>query len=192
MPKPNVREQIVVAGLETLHRCGFNGCGVQDITEAAGVPKGSFYNHFESKEALGVAVLDRYWQICGDQLRVLSDERVPPIDRLRGYFESLAGTIAGQGYTRGCLIGNFSIELADQSRLVRERLTEIFAAWTRALETCIREAQRSGAVRSTLEAGSLAALLLSAWEGTVMRVKVDKDDAAFRHFMAVIFTDILR
>jgi TetR/AcrR family transcriptional regulator, transcriptional repressor for nem operon len=191
MPKPNVREQIVVAALETLHRRGFNGCGVQDITEAAGVPKGSFYNHFESKEALGVAVLDRYWQICGDQLRMLSDERVPPIDRLRSYFESLVNTIVGQGYARGCLIGNFSIELADQSRLVRERLTAIFAAWTRALETCIREAQRGGAVRSTLEAGTLAALLLSAWEGAVMRVKVDKDDAAFRHFMTVVFTEIL-
>jgi TetR/AcrR family transcriptional regulator, transcriptional repressor for nem operon len=115
MPKPNVREQIVVAGLEILHRRGFNGCGVQDITDAAGVPKGSFYNHFESKEALGVAVLDRYWQICGEQLRMLSDEPVPPLDRLRRYFESLAGIIAGQGYTRGCLIGNFSIELADAS-----------------------------------------------------------------------------
>jgi TetR/AcrR family transcriptional regulator, transcriptional repressor for nem operon len=191
MPKPNVREQIVVAGLETFHRCGFNGCGVQDITEAAGVPKGSFYNHFESKEALGVAVLDRYWQICGDQLRMLSDQRVPPIDRLRGYFELLAGNIAGLGYTRGCLIGNFSIELADQSRPVRERLTAIFAAWTRALEACIREAQRTGAVRSTRDARTLAALLLNAWEGAVMRVKVDKDDTAFRQFMAVVFTDIL-
>jgi TetR/AcrR family transcriptional regulator, transcriptional repressor for nem operon len=191
MPKPNVREQIVVAGLETLHRRGFNGCGVQDITDAAGVPKGSFYNHFESKEALGVAVLDRYWQLCGDQLRMLSDEKLPPIDRLRGYFESLAGDIAGMGYARGCLIGNFSIELADQSRLVRDRLTVIFAAWTRALETCIREAQRTGAVGSTLDARTLAAFLLSAWEGAVMRVKVDKDGAAFRQFMAVVFTDIL-
>jgi len=191
MPKPNVREQIVVAGLETLHRRGFNGCGVQDITDAAGVPKGSFYNHFESKEALGVAVLDRYWQICGEQLQLLSDERVPPIERLRGYFESLMGNIAAMGYTRGCLIGNFSIELADQSRLVRERLTTIFAAWTRALEACIREAQRTGAVGSTLDAHTLAVLLLSAWEGTVMRVKVDKDDAAFRQFMTVVFTDLL-
>jgi len=191
MPKPNVREQIVVAGVETLHRRGFNGCGVQDITDAAGVPKGSFYNHFESKEALGVAALDRYWQNAGDQLRTLNDETVPPLDRLRTYFESLATTMAGQGYTRGCLIGNFSIELADQSRLVRDRLTVILAAWTRAIESCIREAQRTGAVRSTLDAGALATVLLSAWQGTVMRVKVDKDHAAIRQFMAVVFTDIL-
>jgi TetR/AcrR family transcriptional regulator, transcriptional repressor for nem operon len=191
MPKPNVREQIVVAGLEILQRRGFNGCGVQDITNAAGVPKGSFYNHFESKEALGVAALDRYWQIAGDRLRMLSDDRVPPIDRLRGYFESLAGTMTGLGYTGGCLIGNFSIELADQSRLVRDRLAAVLAAWTQAIETCIREAQRAGAVRSTLDAGTLATFVLGAWQGSMMRVKVDKDDTAFRQFMAVVFTDIL-
>ena len=57
MAKANVRERLLDAGLETLHRCGFNGCGVQEIAETAGVPKGSFYNHFESKEALGAAVL---------------------------------------------------------------------------------------------------------------------------------------
>src|SRR5262250_3003246 len=125
MPRPNVREQLLDAALDRFHALGFNGCGVQEITDAAGVPKGSFYNHFESKEALGVAVLDRYWQICSEQLRILNDERVPPLDRLRRYFESLAGSIAGQGYAKGCLIGNFSTELADQSRLVRERLTAI-------------------------------------------------------------------
>jgi TetR/AcrR family transcriptional repressor of nem operon len=62
MARPNVRERLLDAGVEIFHRCGFNGCGVQEITEAAGVPKGSFYNHFASKEALGAAVLDSYWQ----------------------------------------------------------------------------------------------------------------------------------
>lgn len=66
MAKPNVRERLLDAGVEAFHRRGFNGCGVQEITEAAGVPKGSFYNHFASKEALGAAVLDRYWQQRGD------------------------------------------------------------------------------------------------------------------------------
>jgi|SRR6516164_4874142 TetR/AcrR family transcriptional repressor of nem operon len=72
MAKINVRERLLDAGLETLHRCGFNGCGVQEIAETAGVPKGSFYNHFESKEALGAAVLERYWeQRGGSMLRLL-------------------------------------------------------------------------------------------------------------------------
>src|SRR5215470_14003251 len=58
--KPNVREQLLDTGLQVLHERGFNATSVQDITEAAGVPKGSFYNHFESKEALGAEVVLRY------------------------------------------------------------------------------------------------------------------------------------
>src|SRR5713101_8636342 len=61
MARANVREKLVTAGLDTLYRRGFNGCGVEDITRAAGVPKGSFYNYFESKEALGIEVLERFW-----------------------------------------------------------------------------------------------------------------------------------
>ena len=87
MAKPNVRERLLDAGVETFHRRGFNGCGVQEITEAAGVPKGSFYNHFASKEALGAAVLDRYWQQRADTtLRILEDGDVRPTERLRRYF----------------------------------------------------------------------------------------------------------
>ena len=52
MAKPSARDRILDAAVQTLHERGFNGCGVQDITDAAGVPKGSFYSHFDSKEAL--------------------------------------------------------------------------------------------------------------------------------------------
>ena len=60
MPRLNTREEIVQAGLKCLVEKGFNAVGVQEITDAAGVPKGSFYNHFESKEALGVEIVERY------------------------------------------------------------------------------------------------------------------------------------
>ena len=61
MARHNVREQLLSAGLETLQRRGFNATSVEDITKAAGVPKGSFYNHFESKEALLDAVFRETW-----------------------------------------------------------------------------------------------------------------------------------
>jgi TetR/AcrR family transcriptional repressor of nem operon len=142
MSRPALRDKILDAAVQALHERGYNGCGVQDITDAAGVPKGSFYNHFESKETLGAEVLDRYWQNRGCvALRVLSDETLSPIHRLRRYFTALAQGRASSNYRCGCLIGNMSAELSDQSRLVRDRLSSVLAGWTRALETCIREAQ---------------------------------------------------
>src|SRR5579859_3093885 len=60
MARHSLREEIVEAALEQFHAYGFNAAGVKDITDSAGVPKGSFYNHFDSKEALAVVALQRY------------------------------------------------------------------------------------------------------------------------------------
>jgi len=190
--KPNVREKLLDAGVEIFHRCGFNGCGVQEITEAAGVPKGSFYNHFASKEALGAAVLDRYWQQRGGAtLRILEDGEFRPRERLRRHFAAMAANMAKGGYTGGCLIGNLGAELSDQSKLVCERLVAVFAGWTGAVETCIRQAQREGDIRADCDAGVLAAFLINSWEGAVLRAKVDKNAAPFEEFDEVVFGRLL-
>ena len=192
MVKANVRERLLDAGLETLHRRGFNGCGVQEITEAAGVPKGSFYNHFESKEALGAAVLDRYWQQRADtSLRILDDAKVRPCERLRSYFAAMAAKMAKRGYTGGCLIGNLGAELSDQSKLVSDRLAAVFAGWTEAVETCIRDGQREGEIGADCDAAILASFLINAWEGAVLRAKVEKNGAFFEEFNQIVFGKLL-
>jgi TetR/AcrR family transcriptional regulator, transcriptional repressor for nem operon len=192
MVKANVRERLLDAGLETLHRRGFNGCGVQEITEAAGVPKGSFYNHFESKEALGAAVLDRYWQQRADtSLRILDDAKVRPRERLRCYFAAMAAKMAKRGYTGGCLIGNLGAELSDQSKLVSDRLAVVFAGWTEAVEICIRDGQRDGEIGADCDAAILASFLINAWEGAVLRAKVEKNGAPFVEFNQIVFGKLL-
>jgi TetR/AcrR family transcriptional regulator, transcriptional repressor for nem operon len=188
MPRASVKGQIVAAAVETLHRKGFNGTSVQDITDAAKVPKGSFYNHFESKEELAVAALDRYWQLVLSGLRALSDARMPPVDRLKKYFQYLAERSRIHAYRPGCMIGNMSTEMADQSGMVRERLAIVLAAWSRAIESCVREAQADGSMRRDLDAGTIAAFLLNSWEGAVMRSKVDRDAASFTVFEKVVFS----
>src|ERR1700685_476629 len=105
MARPNVREQIVDAGLKVLIDKGFNGAGVQDITDAASVPKGSFYNHFESKEALGAEIVDRYGR-NNPRRTALSDTSLPPLPRLRAHFERLNESFASERHRRGCLLGN--------------------------------------------------------------------------------------
>ena len=192
MAKPNVRERLLEAGVEIFHRCGFNGCGVQEITEAAGVPKGSFYNHFASKEALGAAVLDRYWQQrAAAVVHMLEDNEVRPCERLRRHFAAMAASMANRGYTGGCLIGNLGAELSDHSKLICERLAVVFAGWTRAVESCIRQAQQEGDVSADCDASVLAAFLINAWEGAVLRAKVDKNAVPFEEFNEVVFGKLL-
>jgi TetR/AcrR family transcriptional repressor of nem operon len=156
------------------------------------VPKGSFYNHFESKEALGAAVLDRYWQQRADaSLRILDDAKVRPRERLRSYFAAMAAKMAKRGYTGGCLIGNLGAELSDQSKLVSDRLAAVFAGWTEAVETCIRDGQREGEISADCDASVLASFLINAWEGAVLRAKVEKNGIPFEEFNQVVFGRLL-
>ena len=164
MARPNVREKIVEAGLKVLIEKGFNGSGVQDITAAAGVPKGSFYNHFESKEALGAEVVERYGR-DNPRRAALADTSLPALQRLRAHFERLNEAYTSARFGRGCLLGNFSAVIA--------------------------EAQADGSIATRTPASDLAAFLLDAYEGALLRARVEKNGRAFDRFMKVTFTQIL-
>jgi TetR/AcrR family transcriptional regulator, transcriptional repressor for nem operon len=190
MTRHNVREQIVDAGLKTLLEKGFNACGVRDITNAAGVPTGSFYNHFASKEALGAEIVERYAQE-NSRRKALRDKRLSPLERLRRHFDGLGQMYADLDYGRGCLLGNFSAELADHSPLIRERLAALFASWTKDIEEAVRDAQADGTMSSKLDPADLAAFLLDAYEGALLRARVEKSGAPLDRFMTIAFAHLL-
>lgn len=191
MPKPSTRDQIFDAAMTLLSERRFNACSVQDITVAAGVPKGSFYNHFASKEALGAEIVAHY--ATNSKLRaVLMDDSLPGLERLRRYFLSLNERMVDRGFQHGCMIGNMSAELSEQSSLIREELVQIYQAWTAKLEYAIAAGQREGTIPDQLSARVLAGFLLNAWEGTTLRVRVDLSQEAFDQFMELAFNKILK
>src|SRR5437879_6685342 len=190
MPRPNTHDQIFEAALKLLPEKGFNGCSVQEITAAAGVPKGSFYNHFESKEALGAEVVERYGRE-NPRRAALADTSLPALQRLRAHFERLNEAYTGWRFGRGCLLGNFSAELADQSQLIRERLADLYLSWSTDIATVIAEAQAAGSISTRTPAADLAAFLLDAYEGALLRARVEKSGRAFDRFMTVPFTKFL-
>lgn len=189
--KTNVRERLLAAAFETLHRDGFNATGVQDITDAAGVPKGSFYNHFASKDALGVEVVAQYVAKGAERRRALVDGTGAPLARLKAYFKSLSQLGPGSGFSRGCLLGNFSAELSSQSPDIRQALADAFANWTKDIARVVADAQEAGEIGRDLPAAALAAFLLNAWEGAVLRSRVDRSAAPLDAFMKVAFNKIL-
>jgi TetR/AcrR family transcriptional regulator, transcriptional repressor for nem operon len=190
MAKANVREKLIDAGLKTLLAGGFNGVGVQEITDAARVPKGSFYNHFESKEALGAEIVERYG-MNNTRRAILLDKNVQPLQRLRRHFKALNDTFINSKFERGCLLGNFSAELASQSAVIRESLAKLFERWTEDLEIAIADAQAEGAVSLKSNAADLAAFLLDAYEGALLRARVERNRAPFDRFMKLAFERIL-
>jgi TetR/AcrR family transcriptional repressor of nem operon len=191
MARESLRENIVNAATTVFHRAGFNGCTVEDITNAAGAPKGSFYNHFKSKEQLLLTAMERYSAAAG-HIEILADESTPPLKRLRKYFDRLVADFSQSSYERGCLYGNLAAEIADHNDEVRDKLGAIFTTWVDLIADVVRQAQRAGEVSSSRDAHTLGGFILSAWQGTLLRVRATRDMSLLKEFQRVVFADLLK
>lgn len=191
-PNPHTRANLLHAGVEMMYETGFNAAGIKDIVTRANVPKGSFYNHFASKEAFGAEVVDTYFRDGLPELSaMLTDPDMAPLDRLRHYFEERGRRLVDDGYQRGCLLGNLSTEVADHSDLIRKRIAANFTVWAGLLEGCISQAQQEGTVTSALGAHTLAQFVLNSWEGALLRARAEKSEGPLAEFMHVVFDDLL-
>jgi TetR/AcrR family transcriptional repressor of nem operon len=193
MPKPSLKDAILDAGLKVMFRTGYHGTSVRDVTAAAGAPQGSFTNHFRSKEAFASEVLERYFDHTKDLVaEALQDTSLTPRQRLRRYLDIITGRLEGEGFSRGCLIGDLSLEAAGSSEILRTRLSEIFAEWRLPFAACISEAQRSGEIASEFEPEELADFLLASWQGAILRMKVDRTPQALERFKTIAFKTVFK
>jgi len=191
-PKAQVRENLLRTGVRTLHGGGFSATGIQDIVAAAGVPKGSFYNYFENKEAFAAEVIDFYFTQHLPRLQAeLGNAAIEPLERLRAYFENRKRGFAQNGYCLGCMLGNLSLEMADHSPAMRERLAAHFQAWSELIRHCIEQAQRSGTIATRLPASVLAQFVLNSWEGALLRMRAQKSAEPLDIFMETVFGVLL-
>ncbi|HEY8550315.1 MAG TPA: TetR family transcriptional regulator C-terminal domain-containing protein [Vicinamibacterales bacterium] len=193
MPRPSARDRILDAGLKVMFRKGFTGAGVRDIAAEAAAPQGSFTNHFRSKERFACEVLDRYFDhVKALVAEALLDTGRSPRERLRRYLDLITERLAADGFTRGCLIGDFSIEAAQVSPLLRERLREIYAEWRRPFAACIAEAQGAGQIPADFDPVDLAEFLLASWEGAILRMKVDGTAEPLERFKRIAFATVFK
>ncbi|MEU1623439.1 TetR family transcriptional regulator C-terminal domain-containing protein [Streptomyces sp. NPDC008238] len=189
MARQSMREAIVDAAVAQFHAKGYNAAGVKDITDAAGVPKGSFYNHFDSKESLALVALDRYG--AGRRLHELTEPGTPPLARLRAHFELLRDETVDAGFTRGCMFGNFGTEIADHSETLREGVRVSLGHWASLISGTLAEAQRAGDLRADLDVERTARFALNAWEGTLIAARSGRSGEAFEDFFAMVFGTLL-
>jgi TetR/AcrR family transcriptional repressor of nem operon len=193
MSRPSHREVILNAGLKVMFRSGYQGASVRDVCAAAGVPQGSFTNHFRSKEVFAQEVLDRYFaHLKGFVKQALDDESLTPRQRLKRYVDIISDVLADDKWNRGCLIGDFSVETTAQSKRLRMRLEEIFQEWRAPFASCIAEAQTTGEIDSMFDPMDLAEFLLASWEGAILRMKVERGPAALDRFKNIVFQTIFK
>ena len=193
MPKPSNREKLLREGLEVVLSQGYSGASVRDIVRAAGVPQGSFTNHFTSKEAFAHEVLDLYFSLVrGNIDKTLRNDSLPPLRRLRAWLDLQIAFLKKAEFRSGCLIGNFSIEASDQSKLIRQRLVEMFKDINESIIYCLKAAVDAGELSASTDVREVASFLYSSWHGAILQSKVDQNSKPLERFKDVLFSQILQ
>lgn len=182
MAQVNLKEKLVGAATDLFHTKGFHATSVDDIVRAASVPKGSFYNHFASKEALGVEVVRRYAAGYGEGLAVLGATDLPARQRLRAHLDFMVQRNTTLGVERGCMLGNFATEMAAQSPAIAAALHEAFGMWSNALVPVVAELGHDA---------DMADYIVNGLEGAFARAKVTGSRRPLDQFIAITLSTVV-
>jgi len=187
------RERILSEGLRVVHEHGFANASVRDIVAAAGVPQGSFTNHFASKEAFGLEILDLYYADSRRNVaETLRNDARPPLERLNAYFDSQKNRLNENDMRNGCLFGNFAAEASDNSEAIRNRLIEVYAESRESIAYCLRAAVAAGEVKPTLDCNEIAGFIVSSMQGAILLSKAHRSPEPIERFRRVLFASVLQ
>lgn len=191
MKRGRHREDLIEKGLELFASKGYSATGVQDITDAAGVPKGSFYNYFQSKEDFALAVLEKYRDEAHEGMAAQLAGTASPLRRLRAFFEEGRVKALADGFAGGCLAGRLAQELAGEQPSFWPVLDRVFGCMQGGVAKLLEEAVEKGELRREEDLAGLASFLLSSWQGAATRAKAAGNDQALRIFESMVFERLL-
>ena len=168
------RKRLLQAAFQEIYRSGFRSADVDAILAKAGVTKGALYYHFDSKEALGYAVVD---EVIASNLH---QKWVQPLRNAKNPIDVLVRIIQSESLKRedvqrGCPLLNLSQEMSGLDEGFRRRTARLYKDWHDAMAEALREGQKRRVVRSDINANETATFLIAAWEGYVVLGKNSQD-----------------
>lgn len=164
------------AAFAEIHSEGFHAASVDRMIEAAGVTKGALYHHFESKQAVGLAVVS---EVLGGIIRDLGAALAnapDPLTALRAWIEGPPPF----PMQLGCPLNNLAQEMSSVDDRFRVCIEDVFAAWRGGIAEALARGQRSGHVRNDISAQANASFILAALQGTISMAKSARDEQLFR------------
>lgn len=173
----STKERLLQAGLAMLLERGYHDLGIQPLLQATDVPKGSFYHHFKSKEDFALQVIDLYMVDVHRGLEeCLGDETIPPLQRVRAFFDATREKYREEGYL-GCLLGGLGQELSAVNDVFREKLQGCLSVIASRIAGCLELAHKRGELAPGTDPRVMADLLVDCWEGAALRTRLLRDPA---------------
>lgn len=186
------KQRLLETGLSMLLQYGYNDLGIQSVLKATGVPKGSFYHYFTSKEDFALQVIDVYMDEVHAGLDAsLGDTTLSPLDRVRRFFELSREKYSRDGYL-GCMLGGLGQELSGASEVFREKIESCFSVIAGRIAGCLEEARRQGDLPAHADPRLLANLLLNCWEGAALRSRLWRDATPLEAMLEFYFASVMR
>lgn len=185
------RDVLLRAGVIALTEKGFSGTGIDEVLKSVGVPKGSFYHFFASKEAFGAELIALYADYFIRKLdQFLLDDSLTPLQRIDAFCQDAERGMARFGFRRGCLVGNLGQEMNALPQAFRAQLTDVLIDWQGRTERCLEAAKSAGEIPKSTDCAGLAAFFWIGWEGAVLRAKLERRAEPLRifadHFRAMV------
>ncbi len=186
------RNEIINKSIGIMYEKGYNGAGVKELTDAAGIPKGSFYNYFESKEDYGKEALYYYYYVLSkDKFNILLDQNINPLERIKLFYGGMIkGISEGTKSKFGCFIGNLTQEISCNSIIIQEVTKEIHAGIVIKIQECLKEAREKNILSKEKDVKELAEFIVSSWQGALLRTKACNNSEPVENFYKIL-TDIL-
>lgn len=187
------REALCNAGVAALTEKGFSATGIDEILRTVGVPKGSFYHFFASKEAFGTELITRYAEYFARKLdRFLLDEKLTPLARIEAFCVDAERGMRRYGFRRGCLVGNLGQEMGGLPESFRAQLIAVLEDWQRRMADCLELAKAAKEIPAKADAAQSAAFFWVGWEGAVLRAKLERKAAPLRLFAEMFMAGVRR
>ncbi|GAW85342.1 TetR/AcrR family transcriptional regulator, transcriptional repressor for nem operon [Bathymodiolus platifrons methanotrophic gill symbiont] len=184
------REKLLDQGVQMLMEQGYHGTGLKDILNTVGIPKGSFYNYFSSKEEFAAEAISHYIEPFIIRLKGhLQNPELDGLTALKQYYAELINEVKQTGYKGGCLLGNLMGGLGDTSDICRHSLKTALERYKKLQLTALLRAQQEGTVRVDLNADTMADLLIDNWQGALLRMKIEQSVKPLQQFVATLLED---
>jgi len=188
-----IRKRLLEVGVSMFIDQGYHGTGIQEVVDMAGIPKGSFYNYFKSKEDFGSKTVINFSEQFKEFLvSIAKDSEKDAYSAINRFFNDLIDTFERKDCKEGCLIGNFAAEISDRSELSRETMSKCMNEWRDILGVVLHRAQGQGKIRDDIQANELADFLLNSVEGSLLRMKVETNSRPLRQCKEMFLNYVMK
>ena len=176
-------EEILDKGLEVMIRKGYHHSGLNELLKVSDIPKGSFYNHFASKEDFGVKLVHHYGNnLHAYMQKYLANKRKTPINRIKAFYRSLMKSFEEKQFTCGCLLGNMSQEVGDMSEAIGKAVDQQLKRTQTLLSQNLQEAIDLGEIKP-MDTAAYANFIQNSWHGALLRMKSQQSIQPLKDFL---------